>query len=99
MKNTALQLKALLTNGRKGEAYDKALLTLLIFAGLAYGSDWSLSENELDSLLMGLAGILATFVSGNAAEHWTTRGKATPVAAIEAPEPAPEAGSAITPGG
>ena len=68
---------ALTTPGRKGEALDKALVVLLVLAVLA-SDDATLSQSALDSLLMGLAGILATFTGGNAAEHWTTGRKPPP---------------------
>jgi hypothetical protein len=59
--------------GRKVNALDKALGVLMLLAvGAGYDG---ISENELDSLLMGLAGILATFTGGNAAEHYTKKGK------------------------
>jgi len=62
-------LKALRTEGRKGDAYDKALFTLFLLSLGAGSSGRDLSQGELDSLLMGLAGILATFIGGNAAEY------------------------------
>jgi hypothetical protein len=55
-------------------AYDKALIVLML---LAIGSGYNgLTQSELDSLLMGLAGILATFTGGNAAEHYAKKPKA-----------------------
>jgi hypothetical protein len=74
-------LKSVRTAGRKGDAYDKALLMLFLLALGAGGlgpNGPEISQSELDSLLLGLAGILATFVSGNAAEHGLTKKTPTP---------------------
>lgn len=57
--------------GRKGIAYTQALLVLLVLAGAAA---WDgLTAGGLDSLLMALAGILATFSGGNVGEHYAGR--------------------------
>ena len=58
-------------DGRKGIAYTQALCVLLLLAAVA-GYD-GLTQGELDSLLMALAGILATFSGGNVGEHLAGR--------------------------
>ena len=69
-------IKALLTSGRKGEAYDKALATLVLaLAAAGIRTDptlgWDLSEGELEALLLALSGVLATFIGGNGFEHYS----------------------------
>lgn len=71
-------LTALRTVGRKGDAYDKALLMLFLLALGAGGTGPTgpdISQGELDSLLMALAGILATFSGTNVGEHFALKGK------------------------
>lgn len=55
--------------GRKGLAYTQALCAWLLLASAAV-ADGGLAQGELDSLLMALAGILATLAGGNVGEHY-----------------------------
>jgi hypothetical protein len=64
-------LQSLRTAGRKGDAYDKALAVFVLVFMLA-GSD-GLTQGELDSLLLALAGILATFSGTNVGEHFARK--------------------------
>ncbi len=71
------QDEGLQVRGRKGRAYQQALAVLVLFALMAGLNTsplaWDLSEGALPALLAALAGILATFVGGNAAEHVAQR--------------------------
>jgi len=82
-------LKGLLTKGRKGSAYDKALCALFLLtiaSGLStHPLAWSIGEDKLNALLMALAGILATFVGGNGIEHYVD-GKAVSPSDPKEPE-------------
>jgi hypothetical protein len=83
-------LQTIRTEGRKGDAYDKALLTLFLLALGAGGlgpNGPELSQGELDSLLLGLSGILMTFVSGNAAEHGLKKTPTPPVQRADGEDP------------
>lgn len=55
--------------GRKGLAYTQALCAWILLAA-ATVIDGGLTQGELDSLLMALAGILATLAGGNVGEHY-----------------------------
>lgn len=67
-------LHAVAIGGRKGSAYDRAVL-VVVGVGLALSWD-GLTEREAEVVLDGLAMVLATFVGGNAAEHWAGGRKA-----------------------
>ena len=69
-------LKQIRTAGRKGDAYDKALVVFMMVFILA-GLD-GLTQGELDSLLIALGGILATFSGTNVGEHFAKRGATSP---------------------
>jgi len=68
--------------GRKGIAYAQALIVLVLL-GVAAFVDGGMSENELDSLLMALTGILATFSGTNVGEHFAKRPRAAIAPAVE----------------
>jgi hypothetical protein len=61
------------TPGRKDRAHDRALAVLLVVvAGMAAGL---LDSEEAWVGVEGLAMLLATFTTGNGAEHWAKRGQ------------------------
>ncbi len=71
----------LLVTGRKGSAFQIAVLVLVLLilgAGVDPQLVWDLTESELEKLLMALAGVLATFCGGNAFEHHTKKETAPP---------------------